>query len=158
MNKSGQTGPQRSLKMSLVLLLQVKFCFCSQKQPLPTEQIDPAIRALGPSMVFHGFQCISSKLLCFLQRAIHRSLAVPHRELLNCCHTLPFIYRHSDKTQFFHQGLPFIRLVPLSWPIRVSGAGRVRRPEELQGEVACERRCCEGQSLGPREPRGASGG
>lgn len=75
MNKSGQTGPQRSLEIILVLLLQVKFCSYSQKQPLPNEQINPATSAPGLYVVFLGFQCISSKLLCFLQKAACGSLA-----------------------------------------------------------------------------------
>lgn len=75
MNKSGQTGLRRTIEIILVLLLQVKFCFYSQKQPLPNEQINPATSAPGLYVVFLGFQYISSKLLCFLQKAARRSLA-----------------------------------------------------------------------------------
>lgn len=42
MNKSEQTGPHRSLEINLVLLLQVKLCFCSQEQPFPNGQTDPS--------------------------------------------------------------------------------------------------------------------
>lgn len=74
MNKSGQTGPRRSLEIILVLLLRVKFSFYSQKQPLPNERIDLATGALALYVVFLGFQCISSKLIRVLQRAARESL------------------------------------------------------------------------------------
>lgn len=60
------------------------------------------------------------------------SLAVPHQELLNCCCTLPFIYRHVDKNHVFNQGSLTSRLVPSSWPIGVPGTDRLRRPEQEQ--------------------------
>lgn len=47
---------------------------------------------------------------------------------------MPFLYRHVDKNHFFNEGLLTSRLVPSSWPIGVSGTGRLGRPGAAEEE------------------------
>lgn len=128
MNKSEQTGPHRSLEIILVLLLQVKFCFYSQEQPFPNEQIDPSTSALVCPWCFLDFSYFQqASMLPAMSRLQEPPLAFPHRELL-----LYFAVYLQTQTPFLNQGWLTCRPVPLSWPIGVSGMGRLRRPEEEQ--------------------------